>query len=266
MKNLKALIALALVGAEFAVFAASGDSSVAAAGVLPFGFHSVAVDTYGDGITPVVDGECYALVWIADGRAFGGFKCDGTLVDPENSDVVYLRALARGGKCPPVDFIVSGDYQKAHPHGTYRVVLLDTRLGDGTLAGANEDGAPARVNGWGWAKGRLEMKDIGTASPLGASVGTAALPPPNCRRPQITKFEFDSDGNAVLEFKCSERYLSYRATRGGTPAAVGETRGANVVDGAGDDETPVRIVISKEELKGDAGFFGVGAMDWTTEK
>lgn len=124
---------------------------------MPLGYHSTGIDTYGDGVTPVLDGECYALVWMASGYDFAGFKYDGSLVDPVNNEIVsdedyyYICPCAKGGKSLPLAFIVKEAYRNAHKYGTYRVVVLDTRVTANSLAGLNEDGTLRRVNGWGWA-------------------------------------------------------------------------------------------------------------------
>ena len=266
MKNL-------IFGALVAVLSVCSTSTFADVDDLPLGYHSVGVDTYGDGVTPVVDGECYALVWTATDHTFMGFKADGTLVDEENNGVVYLRSMAKNGKCPPVAFIVPRSYRDAHPEGEYRVVVLDTRSAQGVLAGLDANGTLRRVNGWGWAKGKVTRKDKiaryfnPAAIPAGAHVGTASTMPKNRRRPRITNFSFDADGNAVIEFKGSERYLSYRVSKGRSPASIGEEKGSNLKEGAGDDATPVRIVIPKSELSADHGFFGIDAKDdWTVQK
>lgn len=260
--NMRKILTIAMMAIGLAAFADYAD--------LPFGYHSVGFDTYGDGVTRVLDGECYALVWMANDCDFAGFKCDGTLVDAEQNAVVYVRSLAEGGKCPPVDFIVTPDFTKSHPAGTYRVVVLDTRVTEGTLAGLNDDYSLRRVNGWGWAKGSLSRKDkvkklMGLTSPVGGALtDIAARLPAGCRNLKITSFSFDEAGNAVMTVRGTKSFLSYRATGGETPATVGEKKGKALVQGANDEDVEVQIVISKDELDPTAGFFGAEAKtDWT---
>lgn len=259
----------------FAQAGNDGDIAVALPEDTPFGFHSLAVDTYGDGVTPVIDGEYYALVWIQNGFDFAGFKCDATLNDAEHNDIVYLRSLAKDGKCPPVDFVITKDYIEAHKNGEYKVVVLDTRCEEGVLAERNADGSPRRVNGWGWTKGFLDVWNpeeyAAGIKPIPPSAKTclASLLPADCRRPRITDFNFDVDGNAVIEFKGSEKFLSYRASDRALESPSGPAKGrrGKLVEGAGDDKTAVKIVIPKSELPGGSGFFGVDAeTDWTTGK
>ena len=233
---------------------------------LPFGYHSVGVDTYGDGKTRVLDGECYALVWMASGCDFAGFMSDGTLVNAAQNDIVLVSSLAEGGKCPPVDFIVRADFIKRHPAGTYRVLVLDTRATESSLAGLNDDGSLSRVNGWGWAKGTLSRKDkvmrmLNAAAPVGATTGIASLLPADCGNLKITGFSFDREGNAVMTVQGTKSFLSYRVTKGETPDAVGEEKGKQLVPGANDE---IRLVIPKAELNPTTGFFGAEAKtDWT---
>lgn len=277
MKIIGKIQAALIAICSFAIVqAANGDSTaVVVAGEgpkdVPFGFHSVAVDTYGDGVTPVIDGEYYALVWMAKGYDFVGFKNDGTLIDPEHNELVYLRSLAKDGKCPPVDFVITAAFCAAHPGGNYRVIVLDTRCEDGVLAEQNEDGSLRRVNGWGWTKGFLDVWDpeayaAGNKPILPSSkVDLASLLPADCRRPRITDFRFDAEGNAVIGFKGSEKFLSYHASD--RALAPGESKGrrGKLVEGAGDDETEVTVVIPAAELPGELGLFGVDAeTDWTT--
>lgn len=242
---------------------------------MPFGYHSVGVDTYGDGVTPVLDGECYALVWIASECEFAGFKYDGSLVDPINNDIVsdddfyYICPCAQGGKCPPLAFIVKEAYRNAHKNGSYRVVVLDTRVTPTTLAGLNDDGTLRRVNGWGWANVKrddaVQAKKLSVAigNFFGAATDQAAQRPADSCDPVITSFSFNEAGDAVVKFKCTKSYYSYLLEVGATPESVGEEKGEDLVEGAADEETECTIVIPKENLPEGGAFFRVGAkMDW----
>lgn len=238
------------------------------------GYHSAGVDTYGDGVTQVLDGECYALVWMAAGFEFAGFKYDGSLVDPVNNDIVsdddfyYICPCANDGKSARLAFIVKEAYRKAHKNGSYRVVILDTRVTAKSLAGLNEDGTLRRVNGWGWANvkrddaARSKML-VGAAASLGAATDQAAQRPDDSCDPVITGFSFTEAGDAVVTFKCTKRYYSYLLEMGGTPVSVGEETGDELVEGADDEETERTIVIPKAKLPEGQAFFRVGAkLDW----
>lgn len=239
------------------------------------GFHSSGVDTYGDGVTPVLDGECYALVWIAPDCDFAGFRYDGTLVDAVNNDIVsdgdfyYICPCAKDGKSPRLAFIVKESYRNAHKSGSYCVVVLDTRTTSATLAGLNDDGTLRRVNGWGWANVKRDSvvqpkKLLGAAmASLGAATDQAAQRPADSCDPVITSFSFNEVGDAVVKFKCTKLYYSYLLETGATPAAVGEEKGDELVEGAADEETERTIVLPKENLPKGQAFFRVGAkLDW----
>lgn len=253
MKMIQAILANALI---LAMTAMGAD--------LPFGYHSIGVDTYASG-EPVVDGECYALVWAKDSVGFSGFNRDGTLVDAENNAIVFVCPLAANGMCPPVNFVIPESFTKSHVNGSYKVVVLDTRKAGGQLAGLDENGQLWRVNGWGWAKIKKDdasrrMLMMSASSFGGSLVDTVAKTPASCRRPQITSFAFDAEGNAVVEVNQTERYYSYRLATGGTPATVGESNGADVQDGNG-TAAKIRLVLKKGEMKsGSAGFMRVDAV------
>ena len=88
-------------------------------------FSTQGPDKYADGAT-VVDGECYALVWTPEGAEFAGINADGSAVAP--SKVAIAAPVAKGGKCPQVQFQIDEAYRNANfTGGAWNVVLLDTR-------------------------------------------------------------------------------------------------------------------------------------------
>ena len=90
-------------------------------------FSTPGPDKYRDG-TEVVDGEWYALVWLAEGATFTGVATTAT------SEVMLAAPLAKGGKCPLGMFQL--DSAKAKTTGSYKGFLLDTRNGGTTPAAA----------------------------------------------------------------------------------------------------------------------------------
>ena len=111
-------------------------------------FSTPGPDKYADGTT-VLNGECYALVWTANGAKFAGLNADGTTV-AETDQVVLLAPLAKNGACPRTLFQIPAELaDRLDGKGTYGVYLLDTRVKaeDGTtkLAGI-QDGKPVAVN------------------------------------------------------------------------------------------------------------------------
>jgi len=90
-------------------------------------------DYYADN-TPVLVGETYLLVYVAQGA--GGFKglyADGTLVDPVSNKVVTTSFAIEGAKCGfkaiqyPPEMYPSG--------GSFVIVVLDTRTDAGAVGG-----------------------------------------------------------------------------------------------------------------------------------
>lgn len=92
-------------------------------------FSSQGPDTYADGKTVILNGECYALVWSADG-VFEGINADGTPKDA-NDKVIYIGAFADGGKCKYVEFHIANGFFTADERekgGRFGLWLLDTRV------------------------------------------------------------------------------------------------------------------------------------------
>lgn len=104
--------AVACVFLSGSIFAAGLDDSCVS-------FSTQGPDRYADG-SVVLDGECYALVWSADGE-FNGFSADGSCVDGEDR-VVLLAPVARGGRCPPVLFQISAEIYKELSGGVLAVI------------------------------------------------------------------------------------------------------------------------------------------------
>ena len=99
----------------------------------PILFSSTAVDHYADG-TVVEDGEIYALVWTAAGKTFT-MDANGNY-NREDSKILGMGSLAKGGKCGSVIFVVDSDDVKGD--GELAVYLFDTRV-------KGEDGKVSQV-------------------------------------------------------------------------------------------------------------------------
>lgn len=92
-------------------------------------FSSTGPDKYADG-TPALEGEVYALVWVADGATFEGLKADGTVINPAVNKLVSAAAIATGGEdshCPPVMYLLTDGNVDLASSGSFEVYLLDTR-------------------------------------------------------------------------------------------------------------------------------------------
>ena len=174
----KLMIALGVAGLAFAASAAVNDTLIS--------FSTPGPDTYKDG-TVVQDGECYALVWSADG-VFEGVKADGTPVDA-NDQVVLVAPIAKDGKCPAMLFQVDAAKATTLAGGTYGVYLLDTRrLVDGeTVVGLDAENKLTSVNSFAAAASQGVAAENGaiasaaaTTAVDGAAVATyVELPTPN---------------------------------------------------------------------------------------
>lgn len=112
-------------------------------------FSTVGPDYYADGVTQVVDGEWYALIWQAAEDTVVDIDTTLKAVNPDECEVMLAAPLASGHRCPPVLFEV--DSADAKKTGIYRVYLLDTRDLSGNPSPSSKNTAgervPVRVNG-----------------------------------------------------------------------------------------------------------------------
>lgn len=130
-------------------------STVRAADYGVLEFSTPGPDCYTDG-TPVMRGEIYALVWVRDGAEFQGVLNDGTMADPENSELVIAQPNAGSrtvdgvtiGYCRPTLFHIPAEFIASHQGGRYEVALLDTRVKEGANGGLEPAGNAGNVLGW----------------------------------------------------------------------------------------------------------------------
>jgi hypothetical protein len=94
-------------------------------------FSTKGPDRYADGTTQVYDNEKYALVYMTSTtNNFGGFYTDGTLVNTNQNQLLYIAAVASQGCCPEQIVEFDASLIKKGSGGRYVVVLLDTRAPD----------------------------------------------------------------------------------------------------------------------------------------
>ena len=108
-------------------------------------FETTGPDKYADGET-VLDGECCALVWTADG-VFEGLNVDGTCIDSAD-EVVIALPWAKDGAFPATQFNISTD-SKYLASGELAIYLLDTRKfvdGVAKVSGVDAEGKLVFVN------------------------------------------------------------------------------------------------------------------------
>ena len=200
-----------------AALALSAGSAPAGVNDLVLAFSTPGVDRYADG-SPVLDGECYALVWSPAGQAFAGFHADGTAASPADR-VVLAAPLALDGRCRDCLFQVPADEAAALKGGTWSVCLVDTRTAAGVPAGA-ENGVPKRVNRWAVVEGGVKVADASalvggsTGKPAARGMGggvratTLSEVPASTPAPVITAMEV-ADGVAAFAVADTVSYLTY---------------------------------------------------------
>ena len=220
-------------------------------------------DCYADG-TPVVDGECYALVWTPAGKEFSGFNADGTAASPLDC-VVLAAPLAENGRCPPVFQIPAEEYAVLQ-NGTWTICLLDTRRADGVPAGA-ENGVPKRVNRWVAVEGGVAVTSASSltavvrrrasqpratgATGTGARATTRSSVPENAPQPTITAMEV-GDGVAAFAVADTVPYLTYTVESSESLDGFRTDKYADKVDGDDDAE-----IVLATDAPGDCRFFRI---------
>ena len=199
MKKLMTMVGA--VGMAFAATAAVDDALLS--------FSTVGPDKYADG-TDVLPGECYALVWSADGQ-FEGIKADGTTVDSADKVVLVAPVAKQGANgtyCPSILYQVDKAFAEAHKSGQYAVYILDTRVkaagGTVSVGGVDEKGALKAVNGYDavsagtTASAATEsIKTVATTAVGGASIATLAevdAPVITAIKPNGTKITISASG------------------------------------------------------------------------
>jgi len=255
---MKKSLAFALSAISLAVFAAQNDVLIT--------FSTPGPDTYADGVTKVVDGECYALVWTKGGCAFPGFNADGT-VATSDSRLLIVSACAAGGRCPPTLFEVPAAEASALGGGSYGVYLLDTRDASGKPMGVKKDAAtgrnvPVAVNGYGVvsdAETELAKGGVAASKSVRAKTRTSAKTvsavPADAPDPVVKSVRVEN-GKVYVTVGNTVPYLQYNVSRGATPEAIGaelsESNVAKPVQGDGTKE-----IVLEAPANGTSGFFRV---------
>lgn len=251
---MKKLVMLGVLAASVSAFAAVND--------LVLTFSSEGPDTYADG-TAVLDGECYALVWLPAGSTGFALAADGTVADPAQGELILTAPVAKGGRCPTVAFQVAAAFADRHADGTWALYLLDTRRtsesGAVSLAGTANGRAKA-VNAIGQVAGASVQAVAagGASAPLsaGATAGTVAAEasalPADVPQPTVKGVRVEG-GYVYVTVENTVPYLRYNLAAGTDPANVGGANAAkNPVSGNADGEI---ILVAPANDAG--GFFRV---------
>ena len=202
-------------------------------------------DHYLDG-TPVGDGECYALVYTRSGAQFAGFNRDGTMVNPEDSELILAAPSALNGACRLTMAQLPKDLMEARKEGVWSVFLLDTRGSDGVPVGLDEEGHLVRVNRYGLTRSSIlyDGDDIASAQYTAASLmGATPEPPPgwcadtcaelpkDAPQPHITAIDVREDGGVTLTVENTVPYMSYGIDGGLTPSELNIYSEREAIDG-----------------------------------
>jgi hypothetical protein len=239
--------AVACVFLSGSIFAAALDDSCVS-------FSTQGPDRYADGCV-VLDGECYALVWSADGE-FNGFSADGSCVDGEDR-VVLLAPVARGGRCPPVLFQISAEIYKELSGGVLAVYLLDTRVSSGEKVAprGTVGGKLELLNGYGAvsasvaAKGdRMDGVASEADSDAGQTASSLAGARQDCAQPRIKAMRIEGD-NVYLTVENLKGYMRVHA---GSDVGASQSAGA-AVESSGSAQDVVLVA----PKKGGSGFYKV---------
>ena len=169
-------------------------------------------DRYADG-TPVADGESYALVYTKPGRVFAGFNADGSVAEPEASDLVAVAPLAKGGRCPRTLFSLRREYVNSRQQGSWEIYLLDTRDAAGKPTKLDDRGVLGRVRRFGKAEADLAGVRAGEGSAADQGATRLAAVPKDAPQPRITGIKVE-DGTVKISVDRTVPYLVY-GLRGG---------------------------------------------------
>lgn len=248
--QIKAMACVVVLSSFSFAFANSVDDSLV-------NFSTHGPDCYADG-TVVQDGECYALVWSADG-VFEGLAANGEPVDPADK-VVLVAAVAENGHCPDILFQIPAAQAAELAGGVYDVLLLDTRVtsADGKTAPRGTlDGRLTVLNGYGevaegikvakGASGALNSEG-GEEVAEGKTAGVSAAAPAGVAQPRIKHIRLEGD-NVFLTVENMPGFM--RVQGGATVDSMDAAGGAVETDGGTND------VILVTPRTGSSGFFRV---------
>ena len=248
MKLSRDILAIGMAFMAGATFAAANDVLIT--------FSTKGPDKYADG-APVLDGECYALLWTPAGSPGPVVAADGSV---QGGEIVLTAPVAKNGRCPKVVFEVGAELVASRYNGgTWSVYLLDTRRygedGSVSLAGL-VNGRATAVNASGMIAGSTvstrEGQIAGVAGLVGASAAAETAVPEGTPSPKVVGIRIEG-ANVFVTVKGTVPYLQYDLATGDTPSAVVEK--ANVPRaGAESVEDEVTFVTP---VKAGAAFFKV---------
>lgn len=205
--------------------------------------------------TAVLDGEFYALVWTKDAATPVVFNADGT-VKP-GAELVVCGPWAKNGKCGYVLHQIPAADMLRYSGGTFRLVALDTRKADGTLAGYDRDADgyahPKMVNGFSVVSTMTSdaaLLSSALSIPAPILISKASEVPEGTPQPVITSVTMRQGANGqemVIRVKGTAAYLNYTAaavsTSGEAESLPLAKDGPTASTGASDPEAEIEIVV-----------------------
>lgn len=235
----------------FSIAALAASAAFGAANDVLVTFSTPGPDKYADGKT-VMDGERYALVYVADEANFK-ITADGKA---EGGEIVLSAPVAKNGRCPVVMFEVDAALAaKKYSGGKWAVYLLDTRTFSKNAAGE----IVAKLSGGGTVNtvGLVGTADIGSStvgdvSGVAAATGEIAKGA-NAPEPEVSDIFVDGD-KVYIYVKGTVPYLSYGLKTGATPGGVAEEVGAKKSGQIGAEEEIYFVAPA-----GEKGFFRIGS-------
>lgn len=203
---------------SFAAFAKEGEDNVIVS------FSTTGTETYADG-SSVIDGEFYALVWVAAGETFQGLTPQGELVNANNL-LLGLYNLKRKAISLEMPKAVADTYLAG---GDFELYLLDTRSADKqSVAPTKEDVAKTGVQSFvkvaalkATASGDSEEEASGSIKVAAAAEGaTPQATIPSGILPPVIKNAEVKDGMFVVTVEQTVPYIRYNLAGGETPEAA----------------------------------------------
>lgn len=224
-------------------------------------FSTPGPDRYADGST-VVDGECYALVWVKNGATFGGFNFDGTVCDAANNALAMIAACADGGRCPGFLFQVpAADIEGKYAGGSFSVYLLDTRDASGKPS-AVTDGKVARICASGLCPDAVQTTAsavMNTSARLMSVAGATASLAAAGIKPEATFERAGPDAYADgAQLSAGERYLLVGRKEGAEGGFRGVTWDCALVDSTNDK---IVKILTTANAKGGCDSVEIGLLD-----
>jgi len=210
-------------------------------------------DMYADN-SPVLDGEYYALVWCAPGRAFAGFTAKGLEVESDSARVICMAPLASGSHCPETTFVVDRAKLEGCSGGTFNLYLLDTRRWDAN--GAVTLGGTNGVHGSVLVCSTTTVSDFYVKKGVESATFLASALPAGVGDPTITGLRVDGDA-IVLTVAGTSANVNYNVA-GGESVAADETSAAaeHPVVGSAAAAGQIELRVPRSQF-GDRAFFRV---------